>query len=458
MSGDDGNTLLLRDAGAALVDTGNGPQLQRDISLLLRDGWIERIGPAAELAGHAAATIDVSRHVLVPGLINTHHHFFQTLTRCWPAAQSLGLFDWLRAQYPLWSRIDPPALHAAARVTAMELLLSGCTTSVDHGYFWPNGCRVDDVIEAVAPLGLRLHACRGAISLGASRGGLPPDEAVEEDDAIIADCERVLARYHDPAPGAMLRIALAPCSPYSVTPALMRSTAALARRHGVGLHTHLAESREERDFCRRALGTTPAGYAESLEWVGADVWFAHGIHLDATERLRLGHHGCGIAHCPCSNMRLGTGIAPVRALREAGLTVGIGTDGAASNDSSHLLQEARQALLLQRAGGGAGALTPAEALELATRGGAAVLGRPELGRLAAGCVGDIAAFRLDDPAFAGGAVHDPLAALVLSPPPRADLVLVHGMPRVRDGRLTGADPRDAVAALNGCVRRLMDAP
>lgn len=447
--------LLLENAAVVVSLDAGGPALQRDASILVRGGRIARIGPAQALAGSARTVIDARDRILVPGLVNTHHHFFQTLTRCLPGAQNLGLFDWLRAHYPVWSRIDPPALRSAARIAVAELLLSGCTTSVDHGYFWPNGCRLDDVIGAVAELGLRLHACRGAMSLGVSRGGLPPDAAVEADDAILADCERVIARFHDPAPGAMTRIALAPCSPYSVTPALMRETAALARRHGLGLHTHLAESREERDYCRRALGMTPVTYAESLDWLGRDVWFAHGIHIDPTERVRLGSHHCGVAHCPSSNMRLGTGIAPVRALRAAGARVGLGVDGAASNDSSHLLLEARQALLLQRAGGGAGALSPAEALHLATQGGAAVLGRDDIGRLAPGVAADIAGFRLDDPALAGGAVHDPLAALTLCPPPRADLVVVNGVPRVRDGALLDIDVAALVREHDAHARRLV---
>lgn len=442
--------LLHRAAAVATFDDAN--RVLPDASVLMRDGRIAAIGPAAEAGQRADSVVDVRDRVLVPGFVNTHHHFFQTLTRCLPAAQGLGLPDWLQAQYPRWARIDPPALRAAVQATAAELLLCGCTTSVDHGYFWPNGCRVDDVIAAVAPLGLRLHACRGAVSLGASRGGLPPDDAVENDDAILADCERVLARYHDPAPGAMVRIALAPCSPYSVTPALMRETATLARRHGVGLHTHLAESREEREFCRRELGVTPAGYAESLGWVGRDVWFAHGIHFDSTERLRLGHHGCGIAHCPGSNMRLATGIAPLKALREAGLRLGLGTDGAASNDASNVLAEARQALLLQRAASGAGALAPAEALSLATRGGAEVLGREDIGRLVPGLAADIAGFRLDEVALAGA--HDPLAALVLCTPARADLVVVNGVPRVRDGALVDADERELARELHRHARRV----
>jgi 8-oxoguanine deaminase len=432
-----GRTLLL--TNATLVATMD--DVRREVlggGVYIRGHTIVAVGLPAELPATADEVIDCSGKVLLPGLVNTHHHFFQTLTRAVPAAQDADLFAWLRALYPLWARLTPEMLNVSASVAMAELMLSGCTTSSDHLYLYPNGGRLDDTIEAARAIGLRFHACRGAMSVGESDGGLPPDALVEDEDAILADTRRVIEACHDPRRFAMLRVAAAPCSPFSVSRDLMRETAALARAYGVGLHTHLAENDDDVAFSRERFGCSPADYAEQLGFTGPHVWHAHCVKLDAHGINLFARTGTGVAHCPTSNMRLASGIAPVRALLDAGVHVGLGVDGSASNDSSHLLAEARQALLLQRVGFGVAALTAREALELATRGGAQVLGRDDIGHLAPGMAADVVAFDLDRVGFAG-AEHDPLAALVLCAPGRADLSIIHGRVVIRDGRLTTID-------------------
>lgn len=455
------STLLIRNA-AVLVTM---DERRREIpggGLFCREGWIEQVGPSAELPERADEVLDLGGHVVLPGLINTHHHLYQTLTRAVPAAQDAGLFDWLKTLYPIWARLGPDDIRLSTQVGLAELALSGCTTAADHLYLFPNGSRLDDEIEAAAAVGLRLHAARGSMSLGESAGGLPPDSVVEDEEAILRDCRRVIEAYHDPAPGAHVRVALAPCSPFSVTPDLMRETAALAAASGVALHTHLAETLDEERFCLERFGRRPLAYAESLGWAGEAVWFAHAVHLDAGEVGRMAAGGMGVAHCPCSNMRLASGIAPVRRMLRAGVRLGLGVDGSASNDGSHLLAEARQALLLSRLGqavapsidGETALLSARQALELATRGGAAVLGRPDLGALEPGRCADLIAVRTDRLEFAG-ALHDPVAALVLCAPVTPDLVMVHGRPIVEQGRLTTLDLPPLIEAHNRAARRLV---
>jgi cytosine/adenosine deaminase-related metal-dependent hydrolase len=444
----------LRDA--ALVATFD--EEHREIpggAVLLEGPRILAVGATHELPAQAGRVIDARGLVLLPGLVNTHHHFYQTLTRAVAAAQNAELFDWLVTLYPIWARLDPDALRSATAVACAELLLSGCTTSMDHTYMWPNGCRIDDQIEVAAEIGLRFHASRGSMSIGRSRGGLPPDDCVEDEDAILADTERAIARYHDAERFAMTRIVVAPCSPFSVSLDLMRESVRLARSRGVHVHTHLAETLDEERYCLERYGCRPVELAEQVGWSGDDVWFAHGVHLSDAEVARIGAARTGIAHCATSNMRLGSGIAPVRALVAAGARVGLGVDGSASNDSSHALDEVRHAMLLQRVAGGAAAISAREVLRLATRGGADVLGRDDIGSLAPGMAADVAGFRVDGLGLAGGAVHDPLAALVFCRPPNADLVIAGGRVLVEGGSFVSLDLERVVAHHNEKARALL---
>jgi cytosine/adenosine deaminase-related metal-dependent hydrolase len=428
----------------------------------LRGGWVHVVGDAIAAIGDAATpppkaaeTLDLTGHVLMPGLVNTHHHMFQSLTRALPAAQDAELFDWLSALYPVWSRLTPDALRIAATTAMAELVLSGCTTASDHHYIFPNGCRLDDTIEAAATIGLRFHATRGAMSLGQSKGGLPPDAVVEDEQEVLRDMERVVARFHDPAPRSMLRIGIAPCSPFSVTKELMRDAAALARARGLRLHTHLAENDKDIDFTRERFRCTPAEYAEELGWVGPDVWHAHCVKLDEPGIALFARTGTGVAHCPCSNMRLASGIAPIPAMRAAGVPVGLGVDGSASNDAGHLLGEARQAMLLARVGHGPAAMTARDALEIATLGGARVLGRDDIGALAPGMAADLVAFDLGALDHAG-AHHDPVAALVFCTPARAAFSFINGRIVVREGRLLTLEERAHAALHRAAARRLAE--
>ena len=420
----------------------------------LRDGALVTDGPAIawvgatadlppELRDGADEVIDARHCIVLPGFVNTHHHFYQTLTRVIPAAQDAVLFDWLKTLYPIWAELTPDDVFASTQLALTELLLSGCTTSSDHHYLWPNGTRLDDQFAAADTIGVRFHGARGSMSLGESQGGLPPDRVTEDEETILRDSRRVVETFHDPARFAMRRVVLAPCSPFSVTPDLMRESAALARSFGpamnVHLHTHLAETKDEEEFCLARFGYRPGDYAEHLAWTGDDVWHAHCVHLNQAEIDVFARTHTGVAHCPNSNMRLASGIAPVRAMRDAGVPVGLGVDGSASNDGSHLLNEVRQCLLLQRVLGNPHAMTAREALEIATLGGAAVLGRDDIGALVPGMAADIVAFRLDTLWHAGGAVHDPLAALVFCQPQPVAWAIVNGVPRVRDGRLVGLD-------------------
>lgn len=447
-------TLLLENA--ALVATFD------DAAREIAGGWvfihgrsIEAIGAPGSQAPAADERIDCSGMVLMPGMVNTHHHFYQTLTRCVPAVQNATLFEWLVALYPIWARLTPEAMRISAITAVSELLLSGCTTAFDHTYIWPNGSRVDDQIEAAREMGIRFHASRGSMSVGESQGGLPPDSVVEDETAILEDSQRVIDAYHDPGRFAMTRIVLAPCSPFSVSADLMRESIRLARKNGVHVHTHLAETLDEERYCLEKFGMRPVELAEHLEWTGPDVWHAHMVHPSDAECTRLGTSRTGVAHCATSNMRLGSGIAPLRKMLSAGVRVGLGVDGSASNDSSHMLDEARHAMLLQRVGGDPAAFSAREILALATRGGAQVLGRDDTGYLAPGMAADVIGWRTDTLALAGGAVHDPLAALVFCRPERVALSIINGEIRVRDGEIVQFDLAAHIRTHNALARSLI---
>ena len=428
------STLLVKNAHILVTMD----DLRREIrggGLFIRDGFIEQAGATDQLPATADEVLDLTDHILLPGLVNTHHHFYQTLTRAIPAAQNANLFHWLKTLYPIWAKMTPEDIRLSTQTALAELALTGCTTASDHLYLFPNGSRLDDEIEAAADLGLRLHASRGSMSLGESQGGLPPDSVVDSEEKILADSERLIQKYHNPNPGSMVQIVLAPCSPFSVTGELMKQSAELARRYGVHLHTHLAETQDEEAFCRQKFGYRPVGYMQSLGWVGEDVWFAHSVHVNDEEIDVYARHGCGVAHCPSSNMRLASGIAPIARLVDAGVKTGLGVDGSASNDGSHLLAEARMAMLLARLNAGlqgaslsttsAEIFSVRQALELATRGGAAVLGRKDIGSLEAGKCADFIAINLNRLDYAG-ALHDAVAAVLLCQPRGVDFNYVHG--------------------------------
>jgi len=447
-----------------------------DGGLFVRDNVIEQVGPTAALPPEADRVINGRGMIVLPGLVNTHHHLYQTLTRAVPAAQDATLFQWLKTLYPLWAGLTSEAIYTSALVGLAELMLSGCTTAADHLYIYPHDCRIDDEIRAAQEIGIRFHASRGAMSLGESKGGLPPDSVVEGEGFILKDTQRAIETYHGSSPYAMLRIVVAPCSPFSVTPDLMREAAALARSYGVRLHTHLAETLDEEQFCLREFGRRPVEYAEHLGWVGDDVWYAHGVHVNQAEIELLARTGTGVCHCPSSNMRLASGIAPVRAYLDTGVKVGLGVDGSASNDSSHLLAEVRMSLLLQRVsppsippnsggevrppsvpparGEALAGLSATEALGLATVGGAQVLGRDDIGRLAPGKAADFIGFRLGRLDYAG-ALHDPLAALVFCTPQRVDLSVINGRVIVEDGHLLTVDLGPVIERHNRIARELV---
>ena len=466
-------TLLIKNAFVVSMDS-----QRREIpeaGLFIRDGFIEQVAPTSELPASADEVLDLSGHVLLPGLVNTHHHFYQTLTRAVPAAQNANLFNWLKTLYPIWARLTPDDIFTSTQTALAELALSGCTTASDHLYLFPNGSKLDDEIEAGLQLGLRLHASRGSMSLGESQGGLPPDSVTDKEDIILADSERLIRRYHDPKPGSMTQIVLAPCSPFSVTGNLMRESAKMARKYGVHLHTHLAETEDEQQFCLQKFGYRPVGYMQSVDWVGADVWFAHSVYVNAEEIGVFAKHNCGVAHCPTSNMRLASGIAPIKEYLAAGVNVGLGVDGSASNDGSHLLGEVRQAMLLSRLKEGITgfSLTPSplpggegpevralmsarEALWLGSRGGAAVLGRKDIGSLESGKCADFYAIDLNRLDYAGGAVHDPVSAVVFCQPARVDYTVVGGKFIVREGQLTTVDTCKLAEKHNKAAQRLVN--
>ncbi len=419
--------------------------------ILLRGGQISAVGKG--LSAENAEVLDARGCVVTPGLVNTHHHLYQTLTRAVPGGQDALLFGWLRTLYPIWSRFGPDEVFTSAQVGLAELALSGCTMTSDHLYLFPNGSRLDDTIAAASEIGLRFHPTRGAMSIGESAGGLPPDSLVEKETDILRDMVRVVDKFHDPAPSAMVRVGLAPCSPFSVSRELMRDTASLARDKGVMLHTHLAENDEDVAYSLVTFGCRPGQYAEDLGWTGPDVWHAHCVKLDTREIDLFARSRTGVAHCPCSNCRLGSGIAPVRAMRDAGVRVGLGVDGAASNDSGNLMSEARQAMLLQRVQNGADKMSAREALEIATRGGADVLGRPECGRIQVGARADIALWDVSGVSSAGS--WDP-AALVLAGPAFVRDLLVEGRRIVASGGVVTIDLPRVIETQNRLAKSLME--
>lgn len=439
-------TLILKNADVLVTMDGDRREIAQG-ALVAEGPVIAWVGATADLPppyrdmangapvnGSRAEVIDMRGHVVLPGLVNTHHHMYQSLTRAVPAAQDAELFHWLTHLYLIWAHLTPEMIAASTRTAMAELMLSGCTTTSDHLYLFPNGARLDDSIAAARDMGMRFHAARGSMSVGRSQGGLPPDAVVESEAAILRDSQRLIEQYHDDARHAMLRVVLAPCSPFSVSRELMRESAQMARHYGVSLHTHLAENDSDIAYSRERFGMTPAEYAEDLGWVGPDVWHAHCVKLDAAGIALFARTGTGVAHCPCSNMRLASGIAPVRAMRDAGVPVGLGVDGSASNDGAHMLGEARQAMLLQRVGFGPAAMRAREALEIATLGGARVLNRDDIGALAPGMSADIVAFDMSGVAHAG-AGEDPVAALVFCTPGTVAMSVIHGRVVVRDGHL-----------------------
>ena len=442
--------ILLRNADHILTMDDRRAEL-RGADILIRGGVIAAIG--SDLAAHhpGAEVLNAAGCVVTPGLVNTHHHLYQSLTRAVPGGQDALLFGWLKTLYPIWARFGPEEMRVSALTGLAELALSGCSLSSDHLYLYPNGARLEDTIHASAELGLRFHPTRGAMSIGESAGGLPPDDLVEDEAAILNDCIRVIDAFHDPREGAMCRVGVAPCSPFSVSRELMRDAALLARDKGVMMHTHLAENDEDIAYSLAQFGCRPGQYAEDLGWTGADVWHAHCVKLDAAEIDLFARTRTGVAHCPCSNCRLGSGIAPVRAMRDAGVPVGLGVDGSASNDSGNLILEARQAMLLQRVSLGADKMSAREALEIATRGGADVLGRPDCGRLAVGKRADIAIWDASGIESAGS--WDP-AALLLAGPVRVRDLLVEGRRVVREGQIATIDIGRVLEDQRRLARRL----
>jgi 8-oxoguanine deaminase len=460
-------SVLLIDNAAVLVTMNDERREIKNGAIVVRDKVIEAIGGSAEMLSVLSEKglvpdrhIDASGCILMPGLVNCHHHLYQTLTRSIGTAEGKSLFDWLQTLYPIWGQMDATAVYISAKLGLAELMLAGATTVADHLYLFPNGARLDDEIRAARELGVRFHPTRGSMSLGQSQGGLPPDDICEDETDILVDCERVIAEFHDPERYSMLRIGLAPCSPFSVTAELMRDTAALARRHpGINLHTHLAETIDENRFCEAHFGMRPLQYMQSLGWTGEDVWFAHMVHPDSKEISMLADTRSGVCHCPSSNMILASGIAPIREMVDAQVRVGLGVDGSASNDGNHLLGEARQAMLLQRVGwpgfeSSAARFSAREALELATRGGAAVLGRDDIGSLEPGKAADLVAYRVDGIEHAG-AGGDLVAGLLTCAPVNAWLTVINGCVVLEQGEITGLDLPDLIKQHNQQAQRLL---
>jgi cytosine/adenosine deaminase-related metal-dependent hydrolase len=455
-------TLLIKHAYIVTMD-----DHQREIpdgGLFIRDGFIEHVGETNQLPITADEVLNLSGHILLPGLVNTHHHFYQTLTRAVPAAQDANLFNWLTTLYPIWARMNPEDIFTSTQTALAELALSGCTTASDHLYLFPNGSRLDDEIAAAQEIGVRIQASRGSMSLGQSQGGLPPDSVVDSEDSILKDSQRLIEQYHDAKPGAFVQIVLAPCSPFSVTSDLMKQSAKLAREYNVHLHTHLAETEDEEQFCLQKFGHRPVGYMQEVDWVGDDVWFAHAVWVNNQEIQVFAKHNCGVAHCPTSNMRLASGIAPVKEYRAAGVNVGLGVDGSASNDGSHLLAEVRNAMLVARVREGITGyslsndpnrklMTAREALYLGTRGGAAVVGRTDIGGLESGKCADFFAIDLSRMEFTG--MHDPVAAVVFGQSVNVDYTVVGGKFVVKERQLCTVDEHKLIERHNEAAKRLL---
>ncbi len=452
------SNLIVRNIGLLVTMDDKRTEVEK-VNMVIRDGLVEYIGQSIEdLSDEKSETLDLGGYAVFPGLINTHHHLYQTLTRVVPGSQNSGLFKWLRTLYPIWAKMDGTAVYISALVGMAELLLSGCTSSSDHLYMFPNGATLEDTIRAAKDIGIRFHPTRGSMSLGESDGGLPPDELVEKETAILNDCQRLIEAYHDPSIGSMLQIGLAPCSPFSVSSKLMRETADMARSYGVRLHTHLAETKDEEEYCLQKFGRRPLEYVMELGWNANDVWFAHMVHCCNEDVEALAANKIAIAHCPTSNMRLASGIAPIRRMLRAGVKVGLGVDGSASNDGGHMLVEARQAMLLARlhsaiedSEGRANEtdeyFAARQALELGTRGGSAALGRKDIGQLEVGKCGDFFAVRMDRLEYAG-ALHDPVAAIIMCATHNVDVVVVNGDIVVNEGKLLTIDLEPIVGRHN----------
>ena len=452
------SNLIVRNIGLLVTMDDKRTEVEK-VNMVIRDGLVEYIGQSIEdLSDKKSETLDLGGYAVFPGLINTHHHLYQTLTRVVPGSQNSGLFKWLRTLYPIWAKMDGTAIYISALVGMAELLLSGCTSSSDHLYMFPNGATLEDTIRAAKDIGIRFHPTRGSMSLGESDGGLPPDELVEKETAILNDCQRLIEAYHDPSIGSMLQIGLAPCSPFSVSSKLMRETADMARSYGVRLHTHLAETKDEEEYCLQKFGRRPLEYVMELGWNANDVWFAHMVHCCNEDVEALAANKIAIAHCPTSNMRLASGIAPIRRMLRAGVKVGLGVDGSASNDGGHMLGEARQAMLLARlhsaiedSEGRANEtdeyFAARQALELGTRGGSAALGRKDIGQLEVGKCGDFFAVRMDRLEYAG-ALHDPVAAIIMCATHNVDVVVVNGDIVVNEGKLLTIDLEPIVGRHN----------
>jgi 8-oxoguanine deaminase len=431
-------------------------QLDATGGLVIEDGLIsELLGAGQQPSRPCDQVFDAREHVVLPGLINCHHHFYQTLTRAWAPVVNQPLFPWLTTLYPVWARLTPAKLALASKVALAELLLSGCSTAADHHYLFPDGLEqaIDVQVEAVRELGMRAMLTRGSMSLGQADGGLPPQQTVQQGEVILADSQRLIRQYHERGAGARIQIALAPCSPFSVTPEIMRQSAKLAEELDVRLHTHLAETLDEEDFCLQRFGLRTVDYLDSVGWLGPRTWLAHGIHFNPEEIARLGQAGTGICHCPSSNMRLASGICPTLDLAAAGAPIGLGVDGSASNDASNLILEARQALYLQRLRYGAEKITPQLVLGWATQGSARLLGRTDIGELAVGKQADLALFKLDELRFSGS--HDPLSALLLCGADRADRMMIGGQWRVIDGQIEGLDLAQLIADHRQAARELI---
>ena len=458
-------SLLIKNIQTLVTMDDQRRELSRT-NLYIKNGFIQAIGESTDMPETADQVMDLSGHIVFPGFVNTHHHFYQTLTRAVPKAQNANLFNWLVTLYPIWARLTPEDIRISTQTALAELALSGCTTASDHLYLFPNGSKLDDEILAAADVGLRLHASRGSMSLGESAGGLPPDSVVDSEEDILNDSQRLIETYHDPNPGSLVQIVLAPCSPFSVTGELMRQSAALAREYGVHLHTHLAETKDEEDFCIEKFGHRPVAYMQEVDWIGHDVWFAHSVHVNDAEIQLYADTGCGVAHCPSSNMRLASGIAPIVKMLTTGVKVGLGVDGSASNDGSHLLGEARLAMLLARLDAGLGGasrtgedtpplMSARQALEIATLGGAAVLGRDDIGSLAVGKCADLFAINLNRLDYAG-ALHDPVAAALFCAPQTVDVNIVGGKTIVKDGQLATVDVPHLVERHNQAAEKLLN--
>ena len=459
------SSLLIKNIHTLVTMDDHRRELQ-NTNIFIKNGFVQAIGDLQDLPNSADEVLDLSGHIVFPGFVNTHHHFYQTLTRAVPKAQNANLFNWLVTLYPIWARMTPQDIRTSTQTALAELALSGCTTASDHLYLFPNGSKLDDEIEAASQVGLRLHASRGSMSLGESQGGLPPDSVVDSEQDILKDSQRLIETYHDPNPGAMVQIVLAPCSPFSVTGELMRQSAELAREYGVQLHTHLAETKDEEDFCIEKFGHRPVAYMQEVNWIGEDVWFAHSVHVNQEEIQLYADTGCGVAHCPGSNMRLASGIAPIVQMLTSGVKVGLGVDGSASNDASHLLGEARLAMLLARLDAGLGGasrsgedapplMSARQALEIATLGGAAVLGRKDIGSLEVGKCADLFAIDLNRLDYAG-ALHDPVAAALFCAPQKVDCNIVGGKVVVKEGQLVTLDVPQLVHEHNQAAKRLLD--